>query len=655
MPLTRPIIRWPGRTPRRAPIPPARDPFVNTPLLPLTPDDNGLARYWISSFNGAFGCLGILIDEQGEHRIYRFGHFRYAGFDSAVQTDDDTLWLCPHLDLLVRLTLSTGAVEDFPTGAPTGFVSAGMAFDRATGKLLVIGGAGPTGVSFDTRACRTAAVHAIDTPERYMRCSFPNSDGTHTVELQCPGLTFVRWDPRAETATPRPLAPAVDFHGEGNRYHRLIAGEDGRRYLPGRGWYDPHTGQVDNGPRPERDDIVWFARDAAGAYGFPVGDGTIHRWNFASGQVRRVASAPGMSPLNTCLTPAGKLVSVTKDGVFVRHDAGTGALELSRPLATDSVQAVDCAIRIDCDRVLGTAFITQRFWETNLRTRRGFDCGAAAPGGGEILRVWRLGGRIYLAAYTGGELLEYDPAVHPHFPDNPRVVARPPTGMRPIASADDGRCIYYACSHHYGQLGSVITRYDTMTGLAVYRDNPLPDQQIASLCLEAATKSLLCGTSYEADCGSAPPAVRETRLARLDAGTLEALQACAGPAGAVGVRLVGPLDATRWLGACWGAFPDGAGSRWFTFDAAAFRTPDALHSLAGWHTDMWEWSTIQYAGSPGHFVVKTGPLIALWDMRVPRQVKVLGNSVHLGNFYVQGRDVLLWSAWDVFVLEDALP
>ena len=643
----RPIIRWPGDKPRRAPIPPARDPFVNTPLLKLTPDEHGLDRFWITSFNGAFGCLGVCINELGEHRIYPFNHFRYAGFYSAVQVDDDTLWLCGNLSFMVRLTLSTGAIEEFATGAPSSLVFAGMASDAATGKLFTISAA--TGVSFDTRAGRTVQLHAINARDHYMRFSFPNGDGTHTIELQCPGLTFVRWDPVTETVTPQSMQQTLD---QGGLLYRMIADEEERLYWPGCGWYDPRTSEMGEGPRPERDDITWFARDAAHAYG--MGDSAVQRWQFATGQVRLVVSEPGMNFLNTNLTRTGKLVSVTKDGNFFRYDAATGEMEMSRRLATDNVQTVDCVIRLDKDRVLGTPFITQRFWETNLRTKRGFDCGTAAPGGGEILRVWKLNGHVYMAAYAGGELVEYDPAAHPHFPENPRVVARPPGGMRPVASADDGRHIFYSCSHHYGHLGSILTRYDTATGLAQYRKNPLPDQQIVSLCCEPVTNSLLCGTTYEPD-GGCEPSTHDTLMARLDIETLEPRQICIGPTGSVGVRLLGPLDGTHWLGTCWGAFAGGAGSRWFVFNAAMFRTPDILHPLDGWHTSTWDWSTAQYAGTPGHFVFKVGPRIELWDMREPRCVKVLADSIHLGSFFVQGKHVLLWSAWDVFVLENILP
>jgi len=132
----RPVIRWPGKKPLCAPIPAARDPFVNTPLLKLTPDRNGLDRFWISSWNAAFGCLGVCINELGEHRVYPSGSFHYAGFYSAVQTDDDTLWLCAKLSCMVRLNLKTGLFKEFATGAPPVMPFAGMAYDARTGKVV---------------------------------------------------------------------------------------------------------------------------------------------------------------------------------------------------------------------------------------------------------------------------------------------------------------------------------------------------------------------------------------------------------------------------------------------------------------------------------------------------------------------------------------
>jgi hypothetical protein len=101
---------------------------------------------------------------------------------------------------------------------------------------------------------------------------------------------------------------------------------------------------------------------------------------------------------------------------------------------------------------------------------------------------------------------------------------------------------------------------------------------------------------------------------------------------------------------CTGTFDGKWGTRWFVFDAKAFGTPDAesLQTLEGWG------GKIQYAGKPGHVVMKIGTRFELWDMRKVKRVKLLADNEHLGHFFVQGRDLIVWSAWDVFVLENVL-
>ncbi|MEW1843035.1 hypothetical protein AB0392_34275 [Nonomuraea angiospora] len=118
----------------------------------------------------------------------------------------------------------------------------------------------------------------------------------------------------------------------------------------------------------------------------------------------------------------------------------TGAHELHRVLDTGAVGTVDCLIRLDERTVLGTPFISQRFWTVDLATGHGTDHGRAAPGGGQITRTWYADGAANLAAYAGGELTAYVPTRAARFPDNPRAVAAdyrgkeaPPLGRRDAA------------------------------------------------------------------------------------------------------------------------------------------------------------------------------------------------------------------------------
>ena len=225
----------------------------------------------------------------------------------------------------------------------------------------------------------------------------------------------------------------------GTTHSHMAADDRGRRYFPRRGWFDAATRVFHpQTPPPERE-MTWFARRGDGVWGV-VGDGNeglIGRWDLRTGRVQEIASIPDATPHNVNMSRSGKLVVVTTYGDLMRLDAGTGALELSRRLPADAVQMTDCLCRVDEDRLLGTAFITQRFWEVNLKTGEGEDCGRAAPGGGEVLQTWNLDGKLYMAAYTGGELMEYDPAQPARFPENPRVVGRP--APRHAARGESGR------------------------------------------------------------------------------------------------------------------------------------------------------------------------------------------------------------------------
>lgn len=600
-----------GTQVRRAPIPPTRDPFVNAPFIFVKTDEHGVEWRWISTWNSTSGTIGALVSELGEFRLYRFPP-RHPGFYSAVATDDDTLWLCGWLDRVVRLTLSSGDFQEYPTGAPeNALVFEGMAYDPATGKLFAAAYpyTNTTAFSFDTQACAAVKVYEDISPAHYMRHAFANGDGSYSIMLECPEPAILRWNPVIETLADTGV-DACDYF--------TVADDQGRRYLRGQGWYDPLTGIIHaDGPVPDRE-CTWFARRGDTVYGthdFDAGT-EVTAWALASGTVTTVCRLPDIHGLNVSLTASGHFVAVSMYGIFYRCDLH-GTLEMSRVLPSDSVGHVDCVRRIDEDRLLGTPFITQRFWEVNLRTGAGYDCGRAAPSSGEVLRTWQIGGKVYMAAYGGGELVEYDPAAHPHFPENPRTVADAPGGMRPVADADDGRNIFYACSAEYGHLGSTLTRYDTVTGLATYAVNPLPEQQISTLAYDPATKLLLAGTTNSADCASCPPSTDQCFLAQFDPETLAVRASFVAPMGATCAQVQGPLDGGRWLCTL---HPT---EQWFALDGAAF-TP--VGELAPLPEGVWR---IIYAGKPGKILFRIANRLELWDMNAVTRM----NVVAAGNFY----------------------
>ncbi|MBI3830483.1 MAG: hypothetical protein HY291_13265 [Planctomycetes bacterium] len=632
------------------PIPKTRDPFVNTPLISLGKGPNGLERFWISTYNGSAGAIAALVDEAGGHRIFRFKP-PLNGFYSAALEDPDTLWLCGFLHQVVRLRLSTGKHEVFETGAPNALVFQGMILDPATKKLFMAAYPAPKLVafSFDTQTKKTVKLHEGFSPEHYMRFSFPNGDGTWSAVLHIPGESLLRWDPRAETVTAERFNAALDVHASGGTTYYLAADERGHRYIPGRGWFDPLARRIDpQGPRPARE-MTWFTRRGHTVYGVDTADGPgeVGAWNLADGSVHTLCHIPDARAFHVNLSASGKIVAVNMYGVFHRFDAASGALEAARVLPTDAVGHVDCIVRAGKDRLIGTPFITQRFWEVDLKRRHGRDCGRAAPGGGEILQTWYIGGKIYMAAYTGGELMEYDPTKPANFPENPRVVADAPHGMRPVAAADDGRRIFYTCNAPYGKLGSVLTGYDTRTGLASYAENPIPNHEITGLGFDRGLKRLLCGTSYYADCDSCPPVEDRCYMARIHPETWAVEERLQAPAETERVRVCGPLARGQWL--ChfhrYGKFKGMPCLGAIDLDplrlAARIEEPDGLRQIV-------------YAGKPGRFVLWLEKRIELWDMRRPKPLEVLWKNFDGYRIFAQERSVYLVRKKEVVVLENRL-
>ena len=199
------------------------------------------------------------------------------------------------------------------------------------------------------------------------------------------------------------------------------------------------------------------------------------------------------------------------------------------------------------------------------------------------------------------------------------MVADPPRGLRPVAKADDGQRLYYACNHPYGQLGSVLTRYDTQTGEASYHDDPIPDETVGSLWYDRATNSLLCGTTMQSDaCRS--PLTDCCTFARLDADTLEVLEQASTPAGTEWAQVEGVMGEGLCLCRCCGTFGNGPRrTLWFIIDTRAFRVPP-LEEMQSCPDDILH---LVSARRPGLFVHLYKDRCELWDWRERRSVAVL--------------------------------
>lgn len=217
----------------------------------------------------------------------------------------------------------------------------------------------------------------------------------------------------------------------------------------------------------------------------------------------------------------------------------------------ESVGALDCIYRVNEKSLIATPFLSQRFLKIDLETGRGSDMGRANNGGGEVLQITGLNGKIYIASYTEGQLSEYDPAQAMGYPENPMVVAMPGHhAMRPVAMCHDERRIFYANSREYGQTGSVLVSYDTQNGGHLSKVNTAGDRILRTMFWNRRERCLLAGSTCEADCRSAKPKESICLFVKIDPETLCVTARCEAPEGTYFAAILGALDEENYLVSC---------------------------------------------------------------------------------------------------------
>lgn len=543
---------------RKYPIPKTRDPFINTPFVRAGFDpETGEERFWTGSWNANAGMTGVLVTPSGKNRVYRFEKtvgFAGSGSYSAAYTGNETIWLMSDTMVIRRLDLRTGKTEDFLTGAAPGLVFACMPYDEATGKLLFLSNvntrenAGVVGVSFDTRTCKTVRIYENFTGCHGVRGGFPNGDGTYTIRFVEDEHALWRWDPRKEELVRAQELPHFD------KWFLLhsVGGELGH-YVPYAGWYDGYT--LSDGPKPDTE-MQWFGRSGNYAFGLSLSVDDIWRWDMTTGKVSRFCACADIS--TAILTADGYILAMSLYGMLYKFDM-SGSLIMSVRLDTDSVGYVDCIAATDNGKIVGTPFITERFWVFDEATETGYDAGRVAYGIGETMVCLSKNGKVYLANYNQGILTEYDPSRHAAFPDNPRVVAKHAKALRPKAITEDADSIYYAANHYYGTLGCVLSKYNTRTGESLHLDDPMPPHSIRSLYY--ADGVLWSGATWKSDARSTAEPTRETFLAKHDPQTLQVLATYPAPDGTYSVFVHGKVDSDLLV-----TFPGEPDSRLHRFD-----------------------------------------------------------------------------------------
>ena len=641
---------------RQVPIPATRDPFVNAQLTPAGLDrETGEERFWASTWNANSGCTGVLITPSGKNRVYRFdvdrGQFGYYG---AAYVGDDVLYLCGFMDEIVRLDLETGETTAWKTGLPHDLSVSGMVHDPATGHIFNAAYCEADlkrkAFVFDVKTS-TVVARLDDLPFRnnQLRFCIPNVDGTYTFANVIPDVELARWDPALDAVE----IVLESHHPEGSQQHDtcvLMRRPDGAIYVPYRGWFDPLRRVFVEGRLATRE-ATWFALRGGVAYGAEQsdsGNSVLLRWDIGSGALRKVAEIPDSLSYNFRMTREGRIVCVNLYGYFYRVDPETATIEGSLKLDTDAVGRIDCLRRIDRRRLLCTPFITQRFYEIDLDEGTGWDLGRAGGGFGEVMETAELDGTVYMATYTRGQLVAYDPSAHANFPENPRVVVHPPEGaMRPVGICTDAASVYYTCTRIYGSLGSVLIRYTPSRGATLLVQDPVPDHAVRSMAYDPTTNTILAGTSYAADCNSGVPKATTALLVQLDPGTLRPLRTHRGPDHVYEYVLLGRLSETEYLFKA--VFDDGS-VRWTSVDAGTFTPRDFEMPFPKGTAD----GKVQYTGRPGRFVLETPESQELWDLGLGTRVRELCRETGYSRLHVQDGSLYFVYRKHIRILEDCL-
>jgi len=528
---------------KKFPLPESRDPFVSALLINAGVDpETGEERFWTSTWNANIGCLGALITEKGKSRIYRFQKandgFVCCGAYSACMTDNDTIWMMSDLKAFVKLTLSTGEYEILQTGAPafTMISCNAMQYDEATGKIMAIAFPGDDGimaVSYDTVKKQTVKIHRDFSAGTCCFGSFPNGDGTYTFKFNKAEEALYKWNPVDET-----LVKKVDIVEE-QRWGTVIKDADGRVYIPYMGWLDTSDYSFLKEKLPEQEKI-WFASYGNIAYGYDTVEtgNEIFAWDMETGKVEKICIVRDCG--NPNITKDGNIINVSVAGEICKF-THSGELIFSKMLNSNSQTITDCVVKVDDETILGTPFITERFWVMNTNTGEVLGEERAAPGTGEVLRCWNVNSKIYMASYSNGYLSEYDPKKPMNYPENPRVVTKAPA-MRPTADARKDDVIYYACTNKYGELGCTLSRYDTQSGEALHKKDPIHAQHILSMYYSPVEDVIIAGTTYISDCSATPMESDECYLAKIHPETLEILDIVKAPYGCYRASVYGAID-----------------------------------------------------------------------------------------------------------------
>jgi len=643
---------------KKVSIPATRDPFVNAQLVPAGVDSvTREERFWSSTWNSISGSIGVLITESGKNRLFHFDPDKSEfGFYGASYGGNDIMWLSCFLDTITRLDLNTGETKTWKTGMEHALSVSGLIFDEKTEKVFwaayCSGDFKNKGISFDTKTESVSSIFKdIPLSNKQLRRSIKNIDGTYTFVNCIPDFELLRWDPVNEKVEIILENQKLNNNQDALDYCVIIQNGSGAIYLPEFGWFDPVKRQYIDGVRPSRE-LAWFGADENFAYGcdtLSLGNTAVYKWNFKTNDVEYLAEIPDSLLYQFRLTENKKIVCVNIYGFFYRIDSRTGAIECSVKLDSDAVGHIDCIHQIDKNRLLCTPFITQRFFELNLKTGKSCDLGRATGGVGEVMEIVELNDKIYMASYTKGQLVEYDPFLNAHFPENPRIVVNPPEkAMRPVALCKNEKTIFYSCSLEYGHLGSMLIRYTPSENKTLFISNPIENHMIRSLKYNEKHKKLIAATTAHADCKSCKPIDDFCIVTIINPDTLLPERTMEIKNGAEYFHVIGALTDEKYL--CLASdyhMELNRGYKFYTLDIANF---SLIPYSVPTKLELFKPTRIYPCENTGLFIIANKDNVDLWNMITGEFIMNICDNPGLYKIKVQKEKIYMICNKDIYIV-----
>ncbi len=207
----------------------------------------------------------------------------------------------------------------------------------------------------------------------------------------------------------------------------------------------------------------------------------------------------------------GRILAVSRDGAIlgVRGqdyfiiDPGDKDLQLHRIPAESGPRPTMFLEVDDKGRIWGGPHFGQTLFWMDPATKKTVNTSNICDAGGEVYDVAFHNGKVYAAAYAGGDIVEYDPEApwDQWGGANPKVFAdvgdrgyiRPVAG---ICEGPDGK-LYSGWMAKYGVYGGAVAITDPATGDTRLIENPLGEQAVSGLAVDE--KFIYIGTSLGAN------------------------------------------------------------------------------------------------------------------------------------------------------------